>query len=137
MSPASPPSYRLLPLALAALLAAKRAAEQVRSALAGARPAPQNLALSAVLMTPATPASHTFSWLWPAAGVLLLVVWQVVACWMWPFKVCRRCDGTGRRPAAFGGSAFRTCGRCSGSGKRVRTGRRMVDQFREVRRRAQ
>jgi hypothetical protein len=48
----------------------------------------------------------------------------VVACRIWPFTGCRKCDGRGqfRSPS---GRAWRHCRRCKGSGSRVRTGRRI------------
>jgi hypothetical protein len=56
--------------------------------------------------------------------VLALVtgVGYVLACAVWPFTACRRCEGTGKRRSPSG-KAWRQCGRCDGSGRRVRAGR--------------
>lgn len=129
--------YHLAPLALAGPLAAKPAVDLRSSALAGGGAAPRNLALTALLAAPdASGASHPNLWLWGGLALLAWVLYQVAACWLWPFKAHRRCGGSGRLPALFGGSAFRTCPGCGGSGKKVRAGRRFVDSFREVRSRA-
>lgn len=67
------------------------------------------------------------SHLMPASSVVLILVaitfGYVSACVIWPFKACRRCEGSGKRPALFGGRAFRICPRCGGNGRRLRTGR--------------
>ncbi len=97
---------------------------------------PPNLALTAFLGAPAATASHPNVWLWGGLALLALGLYQLVACWLWPFKAHRRCSGSGKLRAVFGGSGFRTCPGCGGSGKRVRAGRRVVDSFREVRARA-
>lgn len=58
---------------------------------------------------------------------LLAAVWlalYVLACVVWPFAACRRCDGTGKRRSPSG-RAWRPCGRCGGAGRRVRLGRRV------------
>jgi hypothetical protein len=72
----------------------------------------------------------------PAAGLLLLAllavtVGYVLACWLWPFTACRRCDGHGRRRAPFG-RAFRLCRRCDGAGRRLRLGRRAYNATRRI-----
>lgn len=51
------------------------------------------------------------------------VAWLVFACWFWPYKACRRCDGTGKLRSP-GRKAWRTCPRCKGTGRRLRVGRR-------------
>jgi hypothetical protein len=53
---------------------------------------------------------------------LLLAAGYVLASALWPFAVCRRCSGTGKRRSPTG-KAWRPCGRCEGAGKRVRLGR--------------
>jgi len=62
-----------------------------------------------------------------ASGLILILAFITLsyglACFIWPFGNCRRCSGSGRRPALFGGKGFRDCRRCSGSGRRLRTGR--------------
>ena len=67
------------------------------------------------------------------AGVIVAgLLWSggyVVACWIWPFAACRKCDGSGkfRSPS---GRAWRLCRRCKGSGKRVRYGVRIAEWLR-------
>ncbi|MFC7622462.1 hypothetical protein [Microlunatus sp. GCM10028923] len=50
-----------------------------------------------------------------------------LACWIWPFSACRRCDGSGKRRSPSG-RAWRDCGRCKGTGKRLRLGWRIANQ---------
>jgi hypothetical protein len=81
----------------------------------------------------ATATSHA-----AASGILLLVLTIVTlgylaACWLWPFVACRRCTGTGKRRALFGGNAFRLCRRCDGTGRQLRPGRRVLNYLRAVR----
>lgn len=63
----------------------------------------------------------------PASALILVLFFitfsYVSACVIWPFKSCRRCDGSGKRPSLWGGKAHRICPRCDGSGRRLRTGR--------------
>jgi hypothetical protein len=56
----------------------------------------------------------------------------VIACWIWPFAACRKCEGAGkfRSPS---GRAWRNCKRCKGSGKRVRGGVRVAEWLRGAR----
>jgi hypothetical protein len=58
-----------------------------------------------------------------AAGIIL-ALWAG-SLWLWPFRRCRGCKGTGRN---FGstGRRFGTHWRCGGTGRRVRFGARMV-----------
>jgi DnaJ-class molecular chaperone len=53
----------------------------------------------------------------------------VSACVVWPFTTCSRCQGTGKKPALFGGRAFRMCRRCHATGRRLRTGRKVWNFF--------
>lgn len=55
--------------------------------------------------------------------VLVLAALYVLACIIWPFSACARCDGNGkfRSPS---GKAWRNCRRCRGTGARIRYGRR-------------
>ncbi|MFF5227329.1 hypothetical protein [Dactylosporangium sp. NPDC000521] len=75
----------------------------------------------------------------PAAAALLFLALIVVtfgyilACWLWPFVACRRCKGTGKRRALFGGKAFGICRRCDGTGRQLRPGRRAINYLRTVR----
>ncbi len=128
--------YQRQPLGLETLLGGKPASDLHRSTLGGLRAGGLNLAAGAVLATPPATASHPNLWLWGGLALLVVGLYQLAACWLWPFKNHRRCGGSGKLPALFGGSGFRTCPGCGGSGKRVRVGRRFVDQFREVRSRA-
>lgn len=57
------------------------------------------------------------------AIVLVVAGCYAVTCWLWPYRACGRCSGTGKRPALFFGSAFGLCRRCKGSGRRLRLGR--------------
>jgi hypothetical protein len=75
------------------------------------------------------------------AGLLILATIVItlgyaLACWLWPFTTCRRCHGTGKRAALFGGRAFRLCSRCDGTGRRLRPGRRVLNYLRETHRRS-
>ncbi|MFG2037325.1 hypothetical protein [Dactylosporangium sp. NPDC048998] len=55
------------------------------------------------------------------------------ACWIWPFKACPRCDGTGKRRSPSG-RAFRLCRRCGGTGRRLRAGRWIYNHLSNTRR---
>ena len=56
-----------------------------------------------------------------------------VACWIWPFKPCRRCTGTGKRRSPTG-RALRLCRPCRGTGLRLRAGRWLYNQAASVHR---
>lgn len=61
------------------------------------------------------------------ASALVLVLLAVtfcyaLACWIWPFRACRRCHGLGKRRSPSG-RAFRYCRPCKGTGARLRAGR--------------
>ncbi|MFI5913737.1 hypothetical protein [Dactylosporangium sp. NPDC051541] len=74
----------------------------------------------------------------PAAlGLLILAsvgitFGYLLACWLWPFVACRRCSGSGKRRALFGGRAFGICRRCDGTGRQLRPGRRAINYLRTV-----
>ena len=75
-----------------------------------------------------------------AAIALFLVVIVVtlgygVACWIWPFRACRRCAGTGRRRSPSG-RAIRLCRTCRGTGLRLRAGRWIANHLLRLRREA-
>jgi hypothetical protein len=55
------------------------------------------------------------------------------ACWVWPFKPCPRCHGSGKRRSPAG-RAFRLCRRCEGTGRRLRVGRWLYNHFHRIRR---
>ena len=72
------------------------------------------------------------------ASVLILATLTVtlgytVACWIWPFKSCPRCSGTGKKRSPSG-RAFRLCRRCEGTGRRLRAGRWIYNRLSNVRR---
>ncbi len=52
----------------------------------------------------------------------------LLACWIWPYKVCSWCRGRSRATSPTG-RAFRDrrCWRCGGTGRTVRLGRRMFE----------
>jgi hypothetical protein len=50
------------------------------------------------------------------------------ACWIWPFKACPRCEGSGKRRSPTG-RAFRLCRSCGGTGRRLRAGRWIYNQL--------
>lgn len=52
------------------------------------------------------------------------VGWQILACWLWPYRACHRCSGTGKRRSPDGKS-WGACRRCGGSARRLRLGRRL------------
>jgi hypothetical protein len=57
-----------------------------------------------------------------AAPLAAVTLGYAVACWVWPFRPCRRCAGVGKRRSPSG-RAFRYCPRCKGTGARLRAGR--------------
>lgn len=69
----------------------------------------------------------------PVVIPLVVTLGYALACWIWPFKPCRRCSGLGkRRPPS--GRAFRYCRRCKGTGARLRAGRWIYNHFTRIRR---
>ena len=73
-----------------------------------------------------------------AAITLILILAAVtfgytIACWVWPFKACPSCHGTGRRRSPTG-RAFRLCRRCQGTGRRLRAGRWIYNRLSSIRR---
>jgi hypothetical protein len=68
-------------------------------------------------------------------ALLAVTVCYAVACWIWPFKACRKCDGTGKRRSPSG-RAFRLCRRCDGTGRRLRAGRWIYNHLSRRRREA-
>jgi hypothetical protein len=80
-------------------------------------------------------ATHlTLPWWWPCVvigGVLLAAAVYLLACWIWPFAACQRCDGLGRFHSPSG-KAWRRCRRCKGTGERLRTGHRVVNAIRRA-----
>lgn len=86
------------------------------------------MTLTAATTTPAaTPAEWSWQiWLVLIGAVLLSVAGYAVACWLWPFTRCRRCDGTGRRMSPSGKN-WGSCRRCKGKAARLRAGRKIFN----------
>lgn len=61
-------------------------------------------------------------------ALLTVTLGYAFACWVWPFKACRKCSGDGKRRSPSG-RAFRLCRRCDGTGRRLRAGRWIYNQF--------
>jgi hypothetical protein len=61
-----------------------------------------------------------------AVAALVLTGLYLLACAIWPYANCARCDGSGksRSPSR---KKFRNCPRCKGTGRRKRIGRRLLD----------
>lgn len=90
-------------------------------------PHTQKPALEAVLNPHVTTASVLI------LAALAVTLGYAVACWIWPFKSCPRCDGTGKKRSPSG-RAFRLCRRCTGTGRRLRAGRWIYNRLSSVRR---
>jgi hypothetical protein len=59
------------------------------------------------------------------AGLLLTGLY-LLACAVWPYANCDRCDGSGKSRSPSG-KKFRNCPRCKGVGRRERIGRRLLN----------
>ena len=73
-----------------------------------------------------------------AIAILAALLWTAVyalGCWIWPFKACRRCDGSGKLRSPSG-RAWRRCKRCRGGGGRLRGGRWLWNRVVRLRREA-
>ena len=86
-----------------------------------------------ILAVTVTPTDHTSNVL---IGLLfittvMLTLGYGLGCWLWPFGACRRCHGSGKRRSPFGRS-FGLCRRCGGDGRRLRIGRRIINELREL-----
>jgi hypothetical protein len=57
-------------------------------------------------------------------GALLLCALYGLACAIWPYAACGRCEGAGKIRSP-GGKAWRACPRCHRTGERLRWGRRL------------
>jgi len=83
--------------------------------------------------------AHLAAWFATTGGLLalaaLVTAGYAFSCWIWPFKPCRHCHGTGKRRAPFDPNAIRIHGRCNGTGLRLRTGRRVYEYLRTEQRR--
>ncbi|MFI5953783.1 hypothetical protein [Cryptosporangium sp. NPDC051539] len=63
----------------------------------------------------------------------IITLGYAFSCWVWPFKACHVCHGSGRRES-FTGRAFRACKHCRGTGARLRAGRWIYNQLSSRRR---
>lgn len=63
------------------------------------------------------------------AAAALWAAGYVIACRIWPFAACRKCDGAGRFRSPSG-KAWRHCRRCKGSASRLRYGVRVANWLR-------
>jgi hypothetical protein len=85
----------------------------------------------AATLTDATNAAHALSR--PekvavlAVAALILTGLYLLACAIWPYANCTRCDGAGKSRSPSG-KKFRNCPRCKGTGRRRRIGRRLLDR---------
>lgn len=77
----------------------------------------------------ATAGDPTLGKLILAGAGLLWLACYIVACAIWPYAKCRKCEGKGRHPSPSG-KFWRDCRRCKGSGRRIRSGRRMWNYLR-------
>lgn len=66
-----------------------------------------------------------------AAALAWLAVYAV-ACLVWPFTACPKCEGSGQHRSPSG-KAWRHCRRCRGTGARLRFGRRVWNYARRSR----
>jgi hypothetical protein len=64
---------------------------------------------------------------------LIVTFGYALVCAVLPFHACRRCQGTGRLPGRLVG--LRPCRRCRGTGLRLRLGRRLLNEARDLYRR--
>jgi hypothetical protein len=61
-----------------------------------------------------------------AVAALIVSGLYLLACAVWPYANCARCDGAGKSRSPSG-KKFRNCPRCKGTGRRKRLGRRFLD----------
>jgi hypothetical protein len=64
-------------------------------------------------------------------GVLFLLILAAAALWaagayLFPFRNCRKCGGTGRKNRALNRSHYALCARCAGTGRVHRPGARLL-----------
>lgn len=60
---------------------------------------------------------------WTVLAVLLWAGWYLIACAVYPWRVCTWCEGGRKRDSS--GRNWRNCRHCSGSGRRPRAGRQV------------
>lgn len=53
--------------------------------------------------------------------IAVLVASYLLVCRIWPYAVCKRCEGGKKRSPSE--KYWRICGRCEGKGRRIRAGR--------------
>ena len=75
--------------------------------------------------------AHTFVVL----VLAVITLGYALTCVIWPFKACRRCDGTGKLRSPLI-KAIRLCPRCNASGLKLRAGRKAFNAYRHLRRAA-
>jgi hypothetical protein len=64
--------------------------------------------------------------------LLISALWlagYALACAVWPYAACGKCDGAGRFRSPSK-KYWRPCRRCEGSGRRIRVGRLLVEWLR-------
>ena len=64
-------------------------------------------------------------------GLLILIAlgaaaFQVARLYLFPFKGCTRCGGTGRKHSPLNRRNFGLCSRCDGTGRVLRPGARII-----------
>lgn len=67
-----------------------------------------------------------------AVAAIVAPLWfaaYVVACAIWPYTKCGKCEGKGRHRSPSG-KHWRKCRRCKGSGDRLRFGRHVWNRLR-------
>lgn len=67
-----------------------------------------------------------------AVPAALWALWYAASCWWWPFRPCRRCQGTGRIHRDDR-KVHRLCRRCKATGRRLRIGRRIYNHINRLR----
>jgi len=97
-------------LVLAATAALNRATEAATDA-AGTLTHPQQVAVQVASLL---------------VAALVLGGLYLLACAIWPYANCGRCNGQGKSRSPSG-KKFRNCPRCKGTGRRKRIGRRLLD----------
>lgn len=68
-------------------------------------------------------------------GLAGATCWYAVACLIWPYASCGRCEGGGKLRSPSG-RTWRACPRCAGTGRRLRIGRHMINRWKNTGQRA-
>ncbi len=58
--------------------------------------------------------------------ILAAAVFWAAGLYLFPFRHCRKCGGTGRKIRKFNRGHFALCGRCAGTGRVQRRGSRLI-----------